>query len=192
MTRDTSEPSTKKERTHERIVAKASRLFRRDGFDGTSVGDLMRAAGLTHGGFYAHFRDKTALVSEALEAAFDQSERHLFAGALEGLEGEAWVEAAAGRYLAMSHRDQRAEGCAIPALGAETGRAPPRVRSVFARRVERVVDAIAERLGGASHRPDAWRLLATWVGALLLARAVPDRRLAAEILGTVRTSAKKS
>ncbi len=180
--------TTKKERTHGRIVEKAARLFRKRGIGATSVGDLMAAAGLTHGGFYAHFRDKTALVVEALDAAFDESERNLFDGALAELEGDAWLARAAGRYLTMAHRDGRAAGCAIPALGAETSHAPRRVRDAFARRVERMVDRIADRIGGdpEAARREAWRRLAAWVGALLIARAVPDRALAEEILEAAR------
>ena len=101
---------TKSERTRVTIVDAAARLFRRDGFDKTSVAALMGAAGLTHGGFYAHFRDKNELLIAALERAFDQSEQNLLEGKLEGLEGAPWREHAAGRYMAMSHRDQPAEG----------------------------------------------------------------------------------
>lgn len=179
---------TKSERTRAAIVDAAARLFRRDGFDKTSVAGLMSAAGLTHGGFYAHFRDKEALMVAALERAFDQSEHNLLEGKLADLEGGAWRDHAAGRYLAMSHRGAAAEGCALPALGAEVSRAPRRVRSVFAARLERLALRIEERLGGRSPeaRAEALRSLALWAGAQLLARAVPDRALAQEILDAAR------
>jgi TetR/AcrR family transcriptional repressor of nem operon len=180
-------PAEHKLRTHARIVDIASRLFRRDGYAGTGVDTLMNAAGLTRGGFYAHFRDKTALLSEALDRAFDESYENLFAGKLEDLVGRDWLRAAGGRYLAASHRESPDQGCAIPALGAEVSRAPLRVRRRFASQVRRMLDGMGARLGGgAGGRREATALLASWVGAMLLARAVGDSKLADEITQSVR------
>ncbi len=177
---------THKERTRGRIVGAASRLVRRLGVEGASVGAAMSDAGLTHGGFYAHFADKTALVRAAIDAAFDESDASLFGGALATLRGDEWVERASERHLSMSHRDARADGCAIPAIGAEVARGDRSVRGAFARRVESVVTQMSERLGGDRQR--AIRLLATWSGALLLARIAPSRAAAREILDAARAA----
>lgn len=176
-----------KPKTHARIVAVASRLFRQEGFQATGVDRLMSAAGLTRGGFYAHFRDKAQLLIESLERAFDESHANLLERGHEELEGEEWARAASRRYLSDEHRAGLADGCAVPALGAEVARAPRSVQKVFARRIDGLLDAMAERLGGGLRaRRRAIALLSSWVGALVLARAVGDKDLGAEILGAVR------
>ncbi|GMV15056.1 MAG: TetR/AcrR family transcriptional regulator [Polyangiaceae bacterium] len=176
-----------KPKTHARIVAVASRLFRQEGFQATGVDRLMSAAGLTRGGFYAHFRDKAQLLIESLERAFDESHANLLERGHEELEGEEWARAASRRYLSDEHRAGLADGCAVPALGAEVARAPRSVQKVFARRIDGLLDAMAERLGGGVRaRRRAIALLSSWVGALVLARAVGDKDLGAEILGAVR------
>lgn len=178
-----------KARTRERIVRAASKLFRRRGYEQSGVDEVMAAADLTRGGFYAHFEGKSDLFAEALERAFDESEHNLFEGRLAGLEGDAWHAAAAARYLATKHRDQPEAGCPIPALGAEVTRGPRALRGRFGARVARVVDRIAERLGGGpGARRRAIVLLSTWAGAVLLARAVGDRALADEILDAARAA----
>ena len=173
-----------KSKTHERIVSAAAKLFRRDGYSATGVDRLMHAAGLTRGGFYAHFRDKAALLVEAIDSAFEESKNHLLSGKLSELKGREWRRAASERYLAASHRDEVATGCAIPALGAEVARSPLRVRRRFTANVESLVAASSERLGG--DRRQAIALLSSWIGALLLARAVSDPKLSAEILSAAR------
>jgi TetR/AcrR family transcriptional repressor of nem operon len=174
------------ERTRSKIVRAASRLFRRDGFAATGVDASMAAAGLTRGGFYAHFEDKVHLFADALESAFDEAEARLLDRRFAELRGEAWIEAAAGLYLDPRHRDAPERGCAIPPLGAEIARAPRRVRNVFTARVDRLVGRMAERIGGDGARARALRLLCTWVGALVLARAVTDAALSDEILDAAR------
>jgi len=176
-----------KPRTHARIVGVASRLFRRDGYQSTGVDRLMSAAGLTRGGFYAHFRDKTQLLIESLELAFDESRANLLERGHEDLVGEAWVRAAARRYLSPEHRSGLADGCAVPALGSEVARAPRPVQRAFARRITELIEAMAERMGGGAHaRRRALALLSSWVGAMVLSRAVGDEALGEEILAASR------
>jgi TetR/AcrR family transcriptional repressor of nem operon len=178
-----------KSRTRDAIVAAASRLFRRHGFGAVGVDTLMGEAGLTRGGFYAHFRDKTELFSDAIERAFDESEQNLLEGPLAELEGDAWLEAASARYLSMRHRDRPEDGCAVPSLGSEVARAPRGVRRTLAARLGRIRERIAERLGGGPEaRRRALVVLSSWVGAMVLARAVEDRALAEEILEAGRES----
>lgn len=181
-------PPSHKEERRARIVSAASRLFRRRGFGATSVTDVMRETELTHGGFYGYFEDKVALFGEALGDAFAQARTNLFERGLEGLEGDAWLDAAAARYVTMKHRDAPEQGCAVPALGAEVARGPRTIRHRFTTEVRAMLDAMATRIGGdpAVARRVAARYLATWVGALLLARAVDDRTLAESILEAAR------
>jgi TetR/AcrR family transcriptional regulator, transcriptional repressor for nem operon len=173
--------NAEKERSRERIITAASRLFRAGGVEGASVGDVMRAAGMTHGGFYRHFEDKEALLAAALTAAFEEFARPL-------LEGPA-AEAAAARnefrthYLSEEHRADPAAGCPAAALGPEVARARPEVRAAFSRGVERVAEGLARgRATSGEGGREALRDLATLVGAIVLARAVDDE-LARAILG---------
>ncbi|MCK6534662.1 MAG: TetR/AcrR family transcriptional regulator [Polyangiaceae bacterium] len=183
-------PPDHKPKTHARIVRVAARLFRKDGFQATGVDRLMSAAGLTRGGFYAHFRDKTQLLIESLERVLDESQENLLGRGLDALEGDAWARAAAKRYLSSAHRAGPADGCPVPALGAEVARAPASVQKVFAARIDGILRQMAARLGGGTAgRRRAIQLLSSWVGALLLARAVGERRLGEEILAAVRAQA---
>lgn len=186
-------PPEHKAKTHARIVRVASRLFRGAGYQATGVDRLMSAAGLTRGGFYAHFRDKSQLLIESLEQAFDESSANLLEHGHEDLVGEAWVRAAARRYLSLAHRAAPSAGCAVPALGAEVARAPKPVRRAFALRLERLIDAMAERLGGGPRaRRRALALLSSWVGAMVLSRAVGDEKLGSEILSATRDAAPRA
>lgn len=180
-------PPDHKPKTHARIVRVASRLFREAGFQATGVDRLMSAAGLTRGGFYAHFRDKTQLLVESLELVLDESRANLLERGLGELEGEAWARAAAKRYLSPGHRSAPGDGCPVPALGAEVARAPRSVQRAFAARLDGILTGMAARLGGgAAGRRRAIQLLSSWVGALLLSRAVGERRLGEEILAATR------
>jgi TetR/AcrR family transcriptional repressor of nem operon len=180
-------PPEHKARTHAKIVQAASNLFRRDGYQATGLDALMAAAGLTRGGFYAHFRDKAHLLLEALDAAFVQSRENLFARGHEALTGRDWERAASRRYLSQEHRRSSGDGCALPALGAEVARAPKKVQASFRARLEELLNGMAHRLGGgAKGRQAAIRLLSGWVGALLLSRAVGDSALGDEILAAAR------
>lgn len=177
-------PSEQKRRSRENIVSAASRLFRRRGYRDTSVDDLMAEAGLTRGAFYAHFHSKADLFAQALGAAFAQARENLLERGLEALQGEEWLDRAAERYVSPAHRDTPDEGCAIPSLGGEVARLDDGLRAVFAREVETILEGASARIGGdpKTARKRAIRHLATWVGGLLLARAVPNGALSDEIL----------
>jgi len=184
-----SDPSQQKERSHARIVRAASRLFRKQGYRGTSVDTLMQGAGLTRGGFYAHFESKSALLRTALGDAFAEARANLFERGLDGLRGDAWLARAAARYLTLAHREQPERGCAIPTLAAEVAREDDETRRAFEREVGSLLAVFVTRLGGdpAEARVRAIRHLAGWVGALSLARAVHDDELAREILDACRS-----
>jgi len=176
----------KKQRTHEKILDVAARLFRERGVEGASVDDVMANAGLTRGGFYAHFRDKSALLGAAIEVAFVEARRNLLGG--DESRGAAWLERATGRYLNRRHLESPGFGCAIPALGGEVARSERSVRSSFTRNLSVLLGEMTERLDGSQSaaRKRAIATMATWVGAMTMARAVNDPALADEILATCR------
>lgn len=177
----------RKAQSRGRIVEAASRLFRERGYKRTSVDELMAAAGLTRGGFYAHFRNKAALFEAALAAAFEESHENLLRRGLEELDGESWLRRAGDRYLSSDHVGNTSLGCAIPSLGGEVARAETSVRRAFGVELDRLFDRLAERLGGgAKARVRAIRRIATWAGALTMARAVADPALRDEILAACR------
>jgi TetR/AcrR family transcriptional regulator, transcriptional repressor for nem operon len=178
------DPAVQKAQTRARIIEAASRLFRREGYHRTGVDTLMGRAGLTRGGFYAHFSNKSDLFSNALEHAFDASVANLMSRGLEQVMGQEWRRKASCRYLAVGHRDAPDDGCAVPTLGAEVALAPDEVKKTFARRLDDMIDRIAERLDG--DRDQAIALLASWVGAMIMARAIPSRRKSADLLRAVR------
>src|ERR1700716_2694511 len=164
----------------ERIVDAAARLFRDKGFDGVGVDAIMKDAGLTHGGFYGHFASKEALAAEAVACAFGRSAaRQSDIGSLGELVSD---------YLSERHRADRANGCAVAALGADYGRQGQALRKVLTASVRRQIDRLASLLKrrGAARRRRALASYAGMVGALTLARAVDDPVLAQEILAAAR------
>lgn len=169
----------RKDQTHDRIVATAARAIRRSGYDGTGVSDIMKEAGLTHGGFYAHFASRDAMLAEAADRA----------GA-DGVDAVARVAAAAppkqarqalvNAYLSKSHVDSPETGCAVAALGSEMPRQAPEVRRAATRRITEMIDLVARQSpdwGQPGAHEQALVTVATLVGALVLARAVDDTRL---------------
>jgi TetR/AcrR family transcriptional repressor of nem operon len=180
-------PASETAEKHERILREATRLFRERGLDGAGVADIMKAAGLTHGAFYAHFPSKEALEAEAVDRAFAQSDSRVYA--LTANAGDA-KRAFLDSYLSGAHRDHPGTGCPVAALGPEIARGTA-TRNPFTQRVKHVLDRMVSRFRwkhkGISRR-NAIHLLSAAVGALILARAVDDPHLSDEILGSVRDS----
>jgi TetR/AcrR family transcriptional repressor of nem operon len=180
-------PANQTAERHDKILHEAAKLFRERGFDGAGVAEIMKAAGLTHGAFYAHFSSKEALEAEAVERAFAQSHRRVY-----GLTEEARdkKQAFLDNYLSAAHRDDPGSGCAIAALGPEVAR-DSAARKPFTHSVKRMIDGMTGRFRwkrqGAARR-NAIHLLSGAIGALVLARAVDDPRLSDEILESVRDS----
>ncbi len=161
---------------HERIVKEASRLFRERGFENVSVGEVMRAAGLTHGAFYAHFGSKEEL--ETVAIAYGQE---LSAGrARSHGAAKKGRQAYADRYLSPRHRDNPGDGCTMAALGQEVARSAPEIRAAFERGLEDILSA----QGG--DRKEAIFRTAAVLGGVVLARAVQNPRFSNEILESVR------
>src|ERR1041384_2893239 len=112
---------THKDETHQRIVKTAAKSFRKRGISGIGLVPLMKETGLTHGGFYAHFKSKDALIGEAIDAAFAQTIEHL-RGAVQAAPNKSSRRAVLDAYISEGHRDDPSVGCIIAALGTETAR----------------------------------------------------------------------
>ena len=159
---------------HERIVKEASRLFRERGFENVSVGEVMKAAGLTHGAFYAHFGSKEEL--EAAAVAYGQG---VSLGRLQRNKKKT-KGTFADRYLSPRHRDNPGHGCTMAALGPEVARSTPELKAAFEQGLENILSA----RGG--DRNEAIFQTAAMIGGVVLARAVQDTGLSDEILSSVR------
>ena len=160
---------------HERIVKEASRLFRERGFEKVSVGEVMKAAGLTHGAFYAHFGSKeelqAAAVSYGQKISLERAQRNK-----TNKSKGSYVD----RYLSPRHRDNPGDGCTMAALGQEVARSTPELKAAFERGLEEILSAEA------GNRREAIFRTASLLGGVVLARAVQDPRLSDEILRSVR------
>jgi TetR/AcrR family transcriptional repressor of nem operon len=168
-----------KDVTHERIVDAAARAIRRSGYDGTGVADIMKAAGLTHGGFYAHFASREAMLAEAADRAGSEAVASMERIAAKAPPQKA-LQAMMQAYLSEAHVKSIETGCATAALGSEMPRQAPEVRRAATRRIKEMVDLIARQLpdwGQPGSHEHALVAASTMVGALVLARAVDDPRL---------------
>ena len=173
-----------KEVTHERILDVAARAIRRSGYDGTSVAEIMKEAGLTHGGFYAHFRSREAMLAEAADRAGAESVA-ASTRVVAAAPPEQALEALLRAYLSTEHVNNAEMGCPIAALGSETPRQVPEVRRAATRRIKEMIDVVARLLpdwGRPGAHESALVTVATAVGALLLARAVDDPKLSDALL----------
>jgi AcrR family transcriptional regulator len=177
-------PARSKEATHERIVETAARAIRRSGYDGTSVADIMKEAGLTHGGFYAHFPAREAMLAEAADRAGAEAvatSTHVAATAPPE-QALQWLLRA---YLSKEHLKSPEMGCPVAALGSEMPRQAPEVRRAATRRIKEMIDVVARQSsdwGQPGAHEHALVTAATMVGALVLARAVDDPKLSDALL----------
>ncbi len=171
-----------KSETRQRIIDEASRRFRRDGIDGTGLVPLMKALGMTHGGFYAHFASKEALVQASLDAAVDELNRK-WQDPLAPGQRQAFLAS----YLSARHRDNPGTGCPLPTLCAELGlrgQPSPTADALAQRMAARLKDCELEAAGA----DRGLVMLAALVGALSLSRAVADPSLSDRILGAVHAA----
>jgi TetR/AcrR family transcriptional regulator, transcriptional repressor for nem operon len=174
--------------THARIVKKASVRLREKGAHGIGVADLMKEAGLTHGGFYAHFDSREALVIEAFAHAMDRSTER-WRKLAEQTAPEKRLAAIVDSYLTSIHRDDPGHGCAIPTLGAEIAREGPKTRKAFAAKLEQMIDMLAAQIPDVppkAARKQAMAAIATMMGTLVLSRVAGNGEFSDEILGAGR------
>ncbi len=180
-----------KRETHDRIVKTASVRLREKGAHGVGVADLMKEAGLTHGGFYAHFASREALVIEAFSYAMDRSIAR-WRKLADETPPERRLAAIVEAYLAPLHRDDPGRGCAVPSLGAEIARESPKTRKAFAARLERMIDMVADQIPGVPRktaRRQAMASLATMMGTLVLSRIAGTGAFSDDILDAGRAAA---
>jgi len=161
-----------------RILDVASRLFREKGFDAVSVSEVMKAAGLTHGGFYGHFSSKDDLVAETVGYVLSNDE-----------DGGGDLRAYLDDYLAPRHRDNAAAGCPTAGLAADIRHQTPAARAAMTAglrsQIERVMKALPD-IDAAGRRRAAIGTWAAMVGAVILARAIDDTTLSDEVLEQTR------
>ena len=167
--------------TREAIVAAAADHIRRTGIAEASLADVMAAAGLTHGGFYRHFRNKEHLVAEALSAAGTKTiatiDRNLARGG---------INAAVEAYLSASHRDSPTPICPFAALGSDIARSSSETKSAAADVLESLFATLADNEAGINRRGDAIVAFSTMLGAMILARIASDTPLSEEILALAK------
>jgi len=165
-------------------VENASYGLRLKGAEGVSVVDLMKLAGLTHGGFYNHFDSRAALVGEAIAFAMDQMTERWKKLANGKANGERF-EALIADYLSPRHRDNPRQGCALPTLAVDVARSGPNERRAFASKLENMIDVFVELLpdeGPEQARQIATGAIATRVGSMVVSRAVGAGKLSDGIL----------
>lgn len=178
-----------KERTHGSILASAERLLRKRGIAGASVVDVMKGAGLTVGGFYAHFASKQKLIDEALRRTATATRERLFAGIEEKPPADR-AEVVLKRYLSAAHRDEPGEGCPLPAVVGEVATTAGAHREALAEQVDAMAAALephAPEHASLSRRQIALGMVALMYGGLGLARALRGTPLSDEVLRACRS-----
>jgi TetR/AcrR family transcriptional repressor of nem operon len=169
-----------KTETHKQIVDAASKEFRGKGLQGIGIADLMSQVGLTHGGFYAHFKDRDALVVEAVECAAMES---------FGPQGKE-VNAIIDIYLSPEHRDNFRYGCLLPAIAADIARQSDSVKGAFTESLQANMSGIAKYMPAKNNKDkldQAMMLISSMAGAMLIARAINDSALSNMLLDSVRS-----
>jgi TetR/AcrR family transcriptional repressor of nem operon len=177
--------------THARIVKKASVRLRERGAHGIGVADLMKDAGLTHGGFYAHFDSRDALVIEAFGHAMDRSTER-WRKIAEQTAPDKRLAVIMESYLTTVHRDDPGHGCAVPTLGAEIARESPKTRKAFAAKLEQMIEMLADQIPEVPRkaaRKQAMAAIATMMGTLVLSRIAGSGEFSDEILSAGRDAA---
>jgi TetR/AcrR family transcriptional repressor of nem operon len=175
------------------ILEAAGRLFRERGFEAVGVAEVMQAAGLTHGGFYGHFKSKDDLI---VQAVGDSSGKVLERWRqIAYADGEGALATLADTYLSPEHRDGPGSGCLVAALGPEIARRPAPQRSAVTEALKRIVGFLETVVPGSSpadRRKQAIATYAGWVGAMVLARMSDDDAFSREVLAaTAQMSAAK-
>jgi TetR/AcrR family transcriptional repressor of nem operon len=158
----------------QKILDAASRLFRARGYEAVTVAEVMKAAGLTHGGFYGYFESKDDLIAQTLA--------HVYAA---GESGQADVLAYAAKYLSRRHCDDLAGGCPVAALGGETVRQTPEARAVVTQGLRKQIERFAAGMQGVDPAVARRAAIGNWaamLGGVILARLADDPELADEVL----------
>jgi TetR/AcrR family transcriptional repressor of nem operon len=176
--------------TRERIVGVAAREFNRGGIEGTGLSDIMKAAGLTHGGFYKHFSSKDQLLTEAVSQALERAQ-----ASMEGPRGARSLDGIAADYLSKDHRDDFDSSCPLASLGTELRFAESDTRQVASKGLERFISIVAQSFPDLQPREanaKAHAIVSAMVGAVMLSRVVNDTRLSDQLLRDTREFVTKA
>lgn len=173
--------------TRKRIVKTAASEFRRGGITETGLTGFMSAAGLSQGGFYRHFRSKSALVAEAVESAVGDA-IVFFERDASGLQGSAAINAVVSGYLSQQHRDHPGFGCILAANGSEMARSDVGVREAATDGISQIFKVLGALHGGDNSRQEVVLTFSAMVGALMLSRIVSDPNLSTEIMEKTRAA----
>ena len=180
-------PPSRREISHQRIVDAAARAIRRSGYAGTGVADIMKEAGLTHGGFYAHFESRDALLAEAVtKAGRDNAAWFEQRAAAQADSGASALRVVIENYLRPEHLAGVETGCVVSAVLSEMPRQTPEVRAASADRVRRLIERVRKALPAGADTAQSQLIASTMVGALQLARGLDDERKGKAMLKSVR------
>ena len=182
----------KKAASHDRILDIAAARIRRDGIDRLSVAELMKEAGLTHGGFYRHFDSREQLVAEAAQRALSQGSAWTIASGKLG--GQRGYTALVDGYLSPWHRDHPESGCGVAGVAADAARAGGPARGSYTRQVKECLAVIADLTGNPDRQAgkrEAVLTLSALVGAISMARAVDDPDLSQQIMTSAAAALKQ-
>lgn len=173
-----------KEKTRASIVEKAALRIRTGGLEGVGVASIMAEAGLTHGGFYAHFKSRDALVAAAVAHLFDASATSI--DRFREKYGEKALDRYVDFYLSPRHRDDTTAGCPVPVLSSDVQRAAPEIRAAFEAGLDLLADRLALMMPQGAGRKGALALLGEMAGVLSLSRALSDAKASGELLSGAR------
>ncbi len=182
-----------KQKTRERVLKEAGKAIRAQGPHKVGVAEVMAQAGLTHGGFYAHFASKDDLLTAAIDQMFKEGQDRL-AESLTGRTAAAALGSYIDFYLSKAHRDARTSGCPLPFLAADAPRLTEESRARFALGVARLTIGLAaplKAMGHANAEEEASSILAEMVGAVAFARAEPNPATSDAILARSRASVRR-
>ena len=183
---------THKSETHAKLVRLAGRVLREKGPEKLAVAELMQAAGLTHGGFYAHFKSKDALLVEALEGVFEESKRR-FQGVPNGLPPRDALARYIDLYVSPAHRDNRSRECPIVALNSDLPRQSKEFRATFDSGLRALLNRLTDLIKAADINDSealAASVQSAMAGAVAVSRTVSDRRFSDELLKSAGASIK--
>src|ERR1700722_19491614 len=183
---------THKAETHAKLLRLAGRTLREKGPEGLVVAELMATAGLTHGGFYAHFDSKDGLLTEALACIFDESRQKL-RKTMQAMSPREALRHYIDRYVSPAHRDRAGGGCPLVALNSQLPRQPRKFRMAFDAGVQTMVADLVcwlSAAGIADAESLAPEMVAAMAGAVAVSRAVSDKRLSDGFLAATRESIK--
>lgn len=175
-----------KARSRERILEVAAAQLREFGLDGVSIGDLMKAVDLTHGGFYGHFASRDDLVAAALDKALTDGEASAIRSS--SAKGKRTLKSVANSYLSKVHRDNPDSGCAVAALSGDVARSNDQNREIMSKHLARYFDNMQNVMGDTGSRELAISLMCMMVGAVTLSRVTTDASRSDEILQAARKS----